>query len=97
MNETRAKRVGYMVRLCVLGVMCGAVLGGCATTYKICLPNAAECSEVKSYRKISDLSVTVDPDGGVQVTMKDVDRQSDGALEQAAADVIRAVSLGGPQ
>lgn len=93
MNETRNDRRGLLARACVLGVLCGAVLSGCATTYRICLPQAPQCSEVTSYRKIAELSLIVTPDGGVTVEMSDVDRQTAGPLEQAAADMIRAMQV----
>ena len=92
MNARQNNRRGVLVRAAVLGAVCCSLLA-CATTYRICLPNAAECSEVTSYRKIGQLDLNVTPEGGVTVTMTDVDRQTASPLEQAAADAIRRLQV----
>lgn len=57
-------------------------LSGCATYYKICLPGNAQCSEVRSHRKIASLVAEkcVTDAAGVKtcygVTAEGIDSQS---------------------
>jgi hypothetical protein len=66
-----------------------AALSGCVTTYRICLPGADECSEIRSYRKMDLIEASYSETDGLKVKMEGVDRQTASPLEEAAADALR--------